>query len=127
MKKKFIAYDGQEFTIEWYYTSRGKSEAFDYFDELSEERKNKLTYLFYAMGDAGKISSIEKFRNEGDKVYAFKPSPDRFLCFFFQGSKIIITNAFEKKSEKIPPREKERALRAKQDYITRCLKGEYYD
>lgn len=49
------------------------------------------------MGEQGKIFDETKFRNEGDKIYAFKPQPDRYLCFFFQGKKIIVTNAFIKK------------------------------
>ncbi len=52
------------------------------------------------MGEIGKISDIKKFRNEGDKVYAFKPQPHRFLSFFVQGKKIIVTNAFWKKQDK---------------------------
>lgn len=79
------------------------------------------------MGDAGKIQDEEKFRNEDDQIYAFKPKPDRFLCFFIKGSKIIVTNAFEKKAAKLPPREKEKALKYKQDYINRVNEGSYYD
>jgi len=77
------------------------------------------------MGDSGKLQNEQKFRNEGDQIYAFKPSPDRFLCFFFTGSKIIVTNAFEKKTDKLPIKEKERALKYKADYIKR-VKGDIY-
>jgi hypothetical protein len=48
------------------------------------------------MGDLGKIFDITKFRNEGDQIFAFKPQPDRYLCFFVVGKKILITNGFEK-------------------------------
>jgi hypothetical protein len=60
------------------------------------------------MGDTGKIRDESKFRNEGDKVYAFKPQPHRFLSFFVEGKKIIVTNAFWKKQDKLPKGEKER-------------------
>ncbi|MFM6247534.1 MAG: type II toxin-antitoxin system RelE/ParE family toxin [Dolichospermum sp.] len=30
----------------------------------------------------------------------------RFLCFFFTGKKIIITNAFQKKTQKLPKNQK---------------------
>jgi hypothetical protein len=79
------------------------------------------------MADFGKINDFTKFRNEGDEIYAFKPKPDRFLCFFFKGNKIIITNAFEKREDKLPKTEKERALQAKESYYKRVLKGEYYE
>jgi hypothetical protein len=53
--------------------------------------------LFKRIGDFGKISDITKFRNEGEKKFAFKPQQDRFLSFFFVGKKIIVTNGFRKK------------------------------
>ena len=79
------------------------------------------------MGEMGKILDITKFRNEGDKIYAIKASQDRFLCFFFDGTKIIITNAFKKKSNKMPKTEKEKALKAKKSYEQRCKEGTYYE
>jgi len=60
-------------------------------------------------------------------VYAFKPQPDRYLCFFFKGKKIIITNAFIKKTDKLPLREKERALAVIEDYEKRVKNGTYYE
>jgi hypothetical protein len=52
---------------------------------------------------------------------------DRFFCFFFDGAKIIVTNAYEKKSAKMPPKEKDKALKAKANYIKRVKEGSYYD
>lgn len=68
----------------------------------------------------GKAYTIEWY-------YAFKPKPDRFLCFFYAGKKIILTNAFRKKQPKLPKNEKTRAMRLKNDYETRVKKGKYYD
>jgi hypothetical protein len=39
MHKEYIVYEGKEFTIEWYYTANGKSQAKEYFDELDLDRK----------------------------------------------------------------------------------------
>lgn len=119
MNKPCIAYEGDAFTIEWYCDDRGKSEVLDYYENLSEDRQDKILYLFKLMGDIGKIFNKEKFRYEGDQIYAFKPSSDRFLCFFFDGSKIIVTNAYEKKTSKLPKRELEKALKCKSDYTAR--------
>lgn len=100
--KQYIAYQGSEFTIEWYYDSNGQSLALEFFKKQSKERQRKLLNLFRLMGDQGKIFDETKFRNEGDKIYAFKPQPDRYLCSFFRGKKIIVTNAFTKKTQKLP-------------------------
>jgi hypothetical protein len=61
------------------------------------------------MAHMGKIRNETKFRNEEDGIYAFKPKPDRFLCFFFSGKKIIVTNAFEKRQDKLPLEEKKKS------------------
>ena len=127
MKEKVIAYEGKEYLIEWYCNDKGKSEAFTYFESLSGDRQKKFARLLLLLGDSGKIFNQEKFRYEGDQIYVFKPSPDRFFCFFFDGSKVVITNAYEKKSAKMPAKEKERALKAKDNYIKRVKKGIYYD
>jgi hypothetical protein len=127
MNKKFIAYEGAKYLIEWYFNDNEKSEALGYFESLSSDRQKKFSYLLSVMGDAGKIFNEEKFRHEGDQIYVFIPSPDRFFCFFFDGAKIIITNAYEKKSTKMPQKEKEKALKARAIYVKRTKEGSYYD
>ena len=124
----YIAYQGDEYRIEFYYDENGKSQSRDYMMEkfIGADAK-KFQHLLVVMGDTGKIRNKEKFRNEGDKIYAFKPQPHRFLCFFFKGEKIIITNAFMKKQQKLPASEKSRALKFKQDYESRIKKGTYYE
>jgi hypothetical protein len=127
MKKKIIAYAGKKYLIEWYFNDNEKSESFTYYASLSLDRQKKFAYLLGMMGDQGKIFNEEKFRYEGDQIYVFKPSPDRFFCFFFDGSKIIVTNAYEKKSAKMPAKEKEKALKAKVNYTKKVKEGSYYD
>ena len=127
MKKEYVVFQGKEFTIEWYYNSSGKSQAKEYFDALDRVRKLDAFELFKVMANIGEIKNIQKFRHEGDKIYAFKPKPDRFLCFFFSGKKIIITNAFVKKQNKLPPNEKKKAQIYQRDYESRLKEGKYYD
>ena len=79
------------------------------------------------MGDIGKIIDTTKFNSEGDQIFAFKPQPDRFLCFFVKKGKIIITNGFCKKQQKLPKSEKERALMYKGSYENRVRNEVYYE
>ena len=125
--KQRIAYEGIEFTIEWYYDIKGHSQALEYFMEQSKKKQRKLLNLFRLMGEQGQIFDKTKFRHEGDRIYAFKPQPDRYLCFFFAGKKIIVTNAFVKKSQKLPQGEKDQALKACQSYEKRVKGGDYYE
>ena len=95
--KEYVSYEGPCFTIEWFYDEQGVSQALEYFNGLNDAQKRKVLMLFKRIGDFGRISDITKFRNEGDKIFVFKPQPDRFLSFFYTGKKIIVTNAFQKK------------------------------
>ena len=126
-KREIVAYSGQCFTIEWYYNEKRESPALEYFLQLSDDRQDKLFTLLKRLGEIGKIFDETKFRNEGDKIFAFKPHPDRYLCFFFSGRKIIITNAFEKKTQKLPKGEKEVALKAKVSYESLVKGKKYYE
>jgi hypothetical protein len=125
--KEFIAYEGMEFAIEWFHDTKGKSQSLEYFLELSRERQDRVLKLFRVMGDRGVIHNLTKFRSEGDGIFAFKPQPDRFLCFFFKGKRVIVTNAFVKKQDKLPVNEKDKALSKKNEYEKRVHEGTYYD
>jgi len=126
-KTNCVAYEGLFYTIEWYYNENGKSMAHEYYLSLSDLQKRKLLVLFKRIGDYGKIHDSTKFNYEGDKIFAFKPQPDRFLSFFVKEKKIILTNGFHKKTTKLPKNEKNRAIKIREDYFKRINKGKYYE
>lgn len=111
-----LIYKGPFFTIEWFYDEDGYSQPYEYFLKSSAGQKRKFLLLVKKMGDFGKIIDKKKFRNEENKIYAFKPKPDRYLCFFRSGKKIIVTNAFRKKGDKLPAQEKAVALKNMEKY-----------
>ena len=123
-----IIYIGSRYTVEWYYDRAGKSPGHEYFLETTEKQQKKFTDLVKEIADTddGKIIDKKKFRYEGDQIYAFKSNANRYLSFFVHGGKIIVTNGFVKKTDKLPITEKERAERLKQDYINRNKEGSYY-
>ena len=127
MKNNFIAYKGDKFEIEWYFDSRGRSDSRDYFLETYQLIAKRSSFIYCGTLETRVKSLISRNFAMRKIKYAIKPAPDRFLCFFFEGSKIIVTNAYEKKTKKMPPREKEKALKARADYIQRCNKETYYD
>ena len=118
-EKSCLIYRGSVFSIKWYYDTNGKSSAYRYFEDASEDLQNKFLILVKKMGDFGKIYDITKFRNEGDGIYAFKPQPDRYLSFFTDGREIIVTNGFRKKTDKLPKVEKDLTMKHRNDYLKR--------
>jgi len=51
----------------------------------------------------------------------------RFFSFFYEGKKIIITNAYMKKSQKVSKRDLEKAKNMKKTYAARLKGGNYYE
>ncbi|MBK8502707.1 MAG: type II toxin-antitoxin system RelE/ParE family toxin [Saprospiraceae bacterium] len=125
--KEYIVYEGAHFSIEWYYNEKGKSEPLKFYEDLDRNQRIQLLELVKLLGDIGQIRNITKFRNEGDGIYAFKPKPNRFLCFFSHQGKVIITNGFTKKADKLTKNHKQKALACMRDYINRHEKGTYYE
>ncbi|MCS5712851.1 MAG: type II toxin-antitoxin system RelE/ParE family toxin [Candidatus Babeliales bacterium] len=123
----YIVIEGSKFTIEWYYNKNYKSDVFEHYESLSASEQMDALVLFEIMAKEGKILNTTKFNSEGDQIYAFKPGQERFICFFCHGKKIIVTNAYRKKTQKMPPREKDKAKKRRKDYLDRVAKGEYYD
>ena len=62
-----------------------------------------------------------------EKIYEFKPMEERFFNFFYEGRKIIITNAYRKKGQKVDQRKLAKAINFKMDYEFRVRGGIYYE
>jgi phage-related protein len=118
-----VIYVGLVYTLEWYYDKNGNSVGFEYFLKATRKQRRKFLVLVKRMGDFGKIFDKTKFRNEGDGIFAFKPQPDRYLSFFTDNKKIIVTNGLVKKTDKLPKTEKDLALRLRHDYFERKSGG----
>lgn len=118
-KKTCVVYKGKFFQIEWYFDSKGESQPHSYFESCDLVQQRRFLMLCQRMGDFGKIMDITKFRAEGDDLFAFKPQPDRYIAFFKRGKKIIITNAYRKKCDKMPESERQIAIKCREDYLKR--------
>ena len=127
--KEYIFYQGEKFQVEFYFTDAGKLPAKDYLEKSSLKVKIKLATFVKYIADAGEILDTTKFRlvDSKEKLYEFKPLSYRFFNFFFKGGKIIITNAYMKKSQKVDRRELKKAKDIKKDYTQRMKGGTYYE
>ncbi len=81
--------------------------------------RQKALALFARMGDHGKIFDKTKFTKETVSLYAFKPQPHRFFCFFVRGKRIVIVTAYRKQGEKAPKREIDRAESIRSEWLDR--------
>ena len=97
----------------------------DYFEkffiEQSEKVKAKIIWTIELIEELERIPEIYfKHIESTDSLYEIrvKHGSDifRIFCFFDHGKLIIIANGFQKKTQKTPTNEIERALNIKEEY-----------
>ena len=83
--------------------------------------KDKIIWTFELIEDLPRIPEIYlKHIENTDGLYEIRVQQGsdifRIFCFFDQGQLIVITNGFQKKSQKTPKQEIELALKIKGEY-----------
>lgn len=128
-QEEYVFYQGEKFQIEFYFNEKGELPAKEYFDAADRQVKIKLLALVKYMAEVGRLFDETKFRvvDKQEKIYEFKPMDERFFNSFYEGRKIIITNAYRKKGQKVDKRELDRAIALKKDYDLRVKGGVYYE
>jgi phage-related protein len=128
-EEEYIFYQGEKFQVEFYFTESGEIPAKEYLDKEPLEVQVKLATLVKRIAEYGKLFDKTKFRKLDSKenIFEFKPLGHRFFSFFYEGKKIIITNAYRKKSQKVNKRDLEKAKNMKIAYTDRLKEGAYYE
>jgi hypothetical protein len=128
-KEDYIFYKGEKFQVEFYFTETGEMPAKEYLGKESLEVQVKLAALVKYIADHGILFNRTKFRKVDSKenIFEFKPVDHRFFSFFYEGKKIIITNAYRKKSRKVSKGDLEKAKNVKKTYTNRLKEGVYYE
>lgn len=97
------------------------SQLIDFLDELARDGNTdaeRIAYLIKRTADHGIVKNKKQCREIGDDIYEFKASNGaRVLWFYDEGSVIICSHGFVKKSQKTPKTEKERAIKIRQQYF----------
>lgn len=129
-----LYYEGKSFTVEWYYTEDGKLPALDYYSQLMESEQGRLDYMVKYLADnpigTRLPETMYRVEDRENKIYAFKPGAQRFFNFMTIGKKIILTNAYQKHSQKMTKQDLEKlgmAVRYRMDYQRRLKEGTYYE
>jgi hypothetical protein len=127
--EEYTAYIGQFFTLEYYYDENGRLPVKEFIEGLDIRMQAKAFALFKRLADIGKIFDETKFKHveRSDQIFEFKPDPARIFCFFFKGSKVILTNGYIKKRAKADPRQIALSEHHKADYEKRIERGDYYE
>jgi len=97
----------------------------DYFQEFFEKQnkrvKAKILWTFDLIEDLQRVpETYLKHLENTDGLYEIRVQLGsdifRIFCFFDEGQLVIITNGFQKKTQKTPKQEIETALKIKSEY-----------
>ena len=111
----------------YFYTDRnGKSQVKEYLSMLAlkndKDSRIKLTKIrdyIKVLSEHGTLIGEPYIKHIDGEIWELRPLRDRFLFAAWDGSDFIILHQFTKKTQKTPPREKEKAKRNLHDYFER--------
>lgn len=132
-EKEFLVYVGEHFEVEFYYDDKGEIKIWNDFATLSDKDKASFFTRVEKLANSapGTIhpKTIFNLEDTEKKIWAIKFGNNRFCTFFYEGGKIIITNAYVKKTQKNGKKEEAQIKKAggfKDDYENRVKSKNYY-
>jgi phage-related protein len=99
-----------------------KNYYWDFFNAQTEKVKDKIDYVLFLVTVADRIP--KKFFDQltgwdglCEIRIEFESNIFRIFCCFDEGNLVVLFNGFQKKTQKTPKREVEKAWRIKQEYL----------
>ncbi len=95
----------------------------DFYEKQIQKEKDKILWTFRIIETQQQIP-VDYFQHlegtDGLFVVRVKQGSDifRIFCFFDEGKLIVLANGFQKKTQKTPKSEIEKALKIKKEYET---------
>lgn len=116
------------YTVEFYEDADGKSELWDFLEELRVKAANnkdariqhkQISLYIQLLQDNGTRLNENITKHIDDGIWELRPGNNRIFYFFCENDKFVLLHQFRKKSQKTPKREIERAKNERDDYLNR--------
>ncbi len=94
----------------------------DFFIKQRQKVKDKIIWTFDLIEELHRVpETYLKHLENTDSLYEIRVQQGsdifRIFCFFDHGQLIVLTNGFQKKTQKTPKQEIEKALKIKEEYF----------
>jgi len=94
----------------------------EFFDTQTEKVKDKIDYVLYLISVAERIpKKFFQYIEGTDGLFEIKTEFEsniyRIFCCFDEGNLVVLFNGFQKKSQKTPAREIDKANKIKKEYF----------
>ena len=109
--------------IKFYRKADNKSPVEDFLNSLSDDLLTKITAVFKLVENLD-IVPVKFFKKlSGTKLFEvrveWQSNIYRFPCFFHKNNLVILTHGFQKKKQKTPAKELEKASKYRDDFLRR--------
>ncbi len=99
-----------------------KGHFIDFYSKQNEKVQGKIEYVFKLIRQVDRVpSKFLKHLTSTDGLYEirieYQSNIYRIFCFFDEGRLVILLNGFQKKSQKTPKKEIEKAAQLKREYF----------
>jgi phage-related protein len=99
-----------------------KEHFLDFYKGLDDNVKNKIQYVFELIKQVERVpdkflAPMTSYNGLFEIRVEYQSNIYRIFCCFDQGQLVILFNGFQKKSQKIPKSEIEKAMKLKQEYF----------
>lgn len=111
--------------IRFYQTEKGKCPVEEFLDSLESKVAQKIIWVLKIVEEMEILPSSYFKKIKNTQLYEcriiFSGNIFRILCFFEKNNLIILTHGFQKKTQKTPKKEIEKAIKYMNDYKRRLL------
>lgn len=112
-----------KYNIVFYKTQNNKSPVLEFIQSLNKPVRNKVFKAIDLLKELGYEMTMPKAKSIGQGISELRIADSeqnvRVFYFFCDGTNIILTNGFVKKTQKMPDSEFKLAVKYKTDYLRR--------
>ena len=106
-----------------------KNYYWDFFNSLAEKVKDKIDYVLFLVTVADRIprkffEQLTGYDGLFEIRIEFESNIYRIFCCFDEGNLVVLFNGFQKKTQKTPKKEIDKAMRIKEEYFEFKKKGD---
>ncbi len=105
-----------------------KNYYWDFYNAQKEKVKDKIDYVLFLITVADRIpkkffDQITGYEGLFEIRIEFESNIYRIFCCFDEGNLVVLFNGFQKKTQRTPKKEIEKAIRIKEKYFENKKKG----
>lgn len=116
-----------EWEVEFYEKNNGRSPTLEFLNSLPRQDLVFINTAFKRLREHGPDLKRPYVAYLRDHIWELrvrvKRNRYRFLYFFYDGEKFVVTHGIKKKTGKVPNSEIDRAIRYMDDYLATASKG----